>query len=367
MYQTSKRCLEDYSDEEVQASKRSNVECSISNNESDSKAIQAIQQPQLAEKCVHYWFTILLNEEDMKSSISVLKHLPTLKNLARVCKLLSKPVRAYLSNNYWFSQENLSFTWHSPKKLKAVTNLSLINSNHAHLLTHITLGYYFSQSIDGLLPPNVLQLTCGYHFNVPIFNLPSKITHITFGSMFCKEQFTLPPSVTHVNFGTNFNCAISDKNLQYSKVTHVRFGYEFSRVIEPGSLPRTLTHLAFGFKFNKPLAEGSLPPNLLFLQFGFEYNQRTDTLPSSIQTIIFGWQFSQPVDNLPINLTHLEFGYRFDRPVENLPKSLSHLKFGYSFNREVCSLPQSIRYLEFGGRFSQNVHHLPKDIAQLTF
>ena len=108
----------------------------------------------------------------------------------------------------------------------------------------------------------------------------------------------LPPNLTQLTFSTFFNQSLTAGVLS-ANLTHLTFGGHFNQALVAGVLPPNLTQLTFGLHFNQPLAAGVLPVNLTHLTFSAfdgHFNQPLEASSSQPGHLTFGFNF---------NLTHL--------------------------------------------------------------
>jgi len=77
----------------------------------------------------------------------------------------------------------------------------------------LKFGYYFNQSISGILPDSLISLTFGTWFEQPISgNLPKSLQSLTFGRDFNRSILGgLPESLVSLEFGYDFNQPISGR------------------------------------------------------------------------------------------------------------------------------------------------------------
>lgn len=88
-----------------------------------------------------------------------------------------------------------------PKNIKRVKFKKDFNKSIGNLpntITTIVLGNKFNQPIDGILPPNLVNLTLGFYFNKPITIFPKNLKRLCFGTKFNGSYKNLPKKLKYL-------------------------------------------------------------------------------------------------------------------------------------------------------------------------
>lgn len=196
---------------------------------------------------------------------------------------------------------NLDWITHLEFTGKYIENIDFHHFNH---LTHITFNINFNRNVDGILPPNLIYLKFGYHYNQAISIFPKKLEILIFGCCFNQPLPNLPISLKHLEFDlmSGFNYFLTlPPNLEFLKL-----GYFYN---QPINLNEKLKHLEFGHghKFNQPII---LNNDLTFCRFGNSFNQQI-IFNSNLTILKLGINFQQKLDHLPLTIINLTISSKY--------------------------------------------------------
>jgi hypothetical protein len=254
-------------------------------------------------------------------------------------------------------------------------NQALSENTFPSNLTYLQFGRSFNKPINkNVLPPNLTHLVFGYNFNKPWdrYMLPQSLLHLQFG-LPCDSNFSYKKKR---NYLSEFNQQFKKNDLPPNLLKLV-LGHHFNQLIYPGVLPSKLTDLTFGSSFDQPLDLDVLPTNLIHLDLGYKFNRTLpkNILPSNLLELVFSHCFNQPLDmiDFPKKITHLVFGGNFNQPLRYglLPENLVHLIFDCYFVQQIGIkvLPEKLTHLEFGYDYDNPIQEnvLPNSLSTITF
>ncbi|RYX79727.1 hypothetical protein EON71_00460 [bacterium] len=129
-------------------------------------------------------------------------------------------------------------------------------------LTHLTFGSDFNQYIKEY-PKNLTQLWFGCKFNQPIVKLPMSLRDLRFGMRFNQNICNiLPPQLLRVQFGSHFNCDLNNlpDSIQFLSIGIIDDYYKPHVLLKMADIQgKEFTYeTAYSHKFTK------LPSNLLY-------------------------------------------------------------------------------------------------------
>lgn len=90
---------------------------------------------------------------------------------------------------------------HMPRNIQKVKFKEDFNKpikNLPKTITNIVFNNKFNQPADGLLPPNLINLTFGFYFNQPITIFPKNLKRLCFGTKFNGLYKDLPKKLKHL-------------------------------------------------------------------------------------------------------------------------------------------------------------------------
>jgi hypothetical protein len=116
----------------------------------------------------------------------------------------------------------------------------------------LKFGYYYSQPLDTcVLPEGLLELDLGNNYNQEIKCniLPNSLQILRFGDLFDQKlDGVLPPNLINLRFGTVYNQEIKQMP---STIEVLEFGALFDQILDDTNLPANLIQLTISTKFKK--------------------------------------------------------------------------------------------------------------------
>ncbi|KAH0481764.1 MAG: hypothetical protein KVP17_000169 [Porospora cf. gigantea B] len=200
-------------------------------------------------------------------------------------------------------------------------------------------------------------------FNSPIRagSLPESLRSLRLSQEFNSDIQRLPP-ITHLKFGFEHNRPLS--GYLPPTLIYLRLGTHFNQVIRPGDLPESIETLHLGGSSNQALGSW-LPRGLRRLSLSYDFTQdiRAGDLPPYLLELYFGWTFDKPLEEgvLPTSLKVLHLSDEFDQCLPALPPRLVCLRLGSSFSRELPALPMTLEELVLGSGFVMPVPPVPSN------
>lgn len=172
--------------------------------------------------------------------------------------------------------------------------------------------------------PNLVELTFGTHFNIPLPPLPSSLRKLSFvhGCEFDQPIDNLP-SLLHLELGYHFNYPLD--NLPSSLKT-IQFGELFDQPLN--NLPPSLEKISFfGYLQSRFQSDITFPPNLISLQLPpfFSMAKQIPPLPASLQILECAKPAIFQVPSLPPSLVKLHIRGLYIATLKSFPETLQDL------------------------------------------